>query len=282
MPVLNCRYTSNVSVALIPILVVAKALALAVAVERDNMIGLLGATMTIAATTIDDAIWLVPYVTAGSRTIRWIHMGTFVGTLVGLAIVCVVTSSVMAKVIPSKETWILGAIGAGLCWAIAIGLWIKQWLKKKKRRAEIQEEQQQIQLEHPLGGTEGYGAVAGKEEEGTLQIQEQEEQVLVIPIEASPWIVASLTCLGAMDEISYFPALLVSHIFTGWEMVLGSFLAAILILTIITTFLATCQPLIQCLDQIPLYYIVGMFAIILSVGVSEDILKERADAMEVI
>lgn len=263
------------------ILIVAVTLALAVAIERDNMIGLLGATVTVAATTIDDAIWLVPYVTTGSRTTRWIHMVTFVGTLAGLATLCVVTSSAVVNVIPSNKSWVLGAIGAGLCWAIAVGLWIKQWLKKKKRQAEMQQ-LQQLQLEHTVGGTGGYGSVPCKESE-QLQIQEQEEQGQLheFPVEATPWIVASLTCLGAIDEISYFPALLVGHVFTGWEMVLGSIIAAIIILLVITTFLATCRPLIQFLDQIPLYCIVGMFAIILSVGMIQDIIEKQATSDEV-
>jgi cadmium resistance protein CadD (predicted permease) len=213
------------------------------------MIGLIGATLTVAATTIDDAIWLVPYVTSGPLVVRWIHMTTFVVTLVALALMCVVVSRGLVNLVPSQDSWILGAIGAGLCWAIAIGLYVKKWLKKRRRAAA----QQQQQLE----AGEGYGAVVRQEE------NEEEE---TMPLEASPWTVASLTFLGALDEISYFPALLVGHIFTGWELVAGAFLAACGILVVISMFLVTCRPVIEWLDRIPLYNVVGFFAVILTGG----------------
>jgi cadmium resistance protein CadD (predicted permease) len=220
------------------------------------MIGLIGATLTVAATTIDDAIWLVPYVTSGPLGVRWIHMTAFVGTLVALALMCVLLSRGLVKIVPSQESWILGAIGAGLCWAIAIGLYVKKWWKRRRRASA----QQELQLE----AGEGYGAVLRQEE------KEEEE---TMPPEASPWTVASLTFLGALDEISYFPALLVGHIFTGWELVVGALLAACLILVVLSMFLVKCRPVIEWLDRIPLYNVVGFFAFILTVGVFVDVLN---------
>jgi uncharacterized membrane protein YedE/YeeE len=83
-----------------------------------------------------------------------------------------------------------------------------------------------------------------------------------------------LTFVGALDEISYFPALLVGGVFSSWQLCLGTLLAACLILVIITMFLSQCKPLIEWLDTIPLYGIVGAFAIVLTGGVVVDLLSE--------
>lgn len=157
---------------------------------------------------------------------------------------------------PINESWILGAIGASLCWAIAIGLFVKKWLKKRRRALALQQE---IVQSDELG--HGYGAVVSHEEEHATE---------VISRHASPWVVMSFTCLGALDEISYFPALLVGHVFTGWELIVGALLASCIMLLVITTFLATCQPIISWLDRIPLYAIVCMFAMILTVSAIMD------------
>ena len=87
-----------------------------------------------------------------------------------------------------------------------------------------------------------------------------------IPTTPSVWMVISLTTLGALDEISYFPTLLLGDIFSPYELLLGTLLASILILMIVVLYLRKMKPLVDFLDSIPLYGIVGMFAIILTVG----------------
>jgi hypothetical protein len=69
-----------------------------------------------------------------------------------------------------------------------------------------------------------------------------------------------------LDEISYFPALLVGKVFSPTELCLGTAFATIIILVIVLAFLSKFKPLVDFLDGIPLYGIVGMFAIILTVG----------------
>jgi cadmium resistance protein CadD (predicted permease) len=214
------------------------------------MWGLVGATLTVAATTIDDAVWLVPYVSSEKLSIasRVLHMAIFVGTLETLAILCCLFAQAVSALVGDKEDWIFGLLGATLCWMIAGALYVKKMLKKKRR-------QQQASLQ----SSDGYGAIP---------LQEDDEPT----ISFDPWTVMSMTFIGALDEISYFPALLVGHIFTEWQLLLGTFLAACLILVIITTFLAQCQPLMEWLDGIPLYGIVSMFATVLTIGALIDLL----------
>jgi hypothetical protein len=75
-----------------------------------------------------------------------------------------------------------------------------------------------------------------------------------------------------LDEISYFPALILGHVFSIWELVLVTLLAGILMLAI-RVFLATqCTPLMDFLDdRVPLYVIIAVFAMILTLHLLWDI-----------
>ena len=77
----------------------------------------------------------------------------------------------------------------------------------------------------------------------------------------------SLTTLGALDELSYFPALLIGKIFTPLEICLGTLLAAVIILMVVGCCLAQCRPLVNCLDRIPIYTVIAVFATILTLEV---------------
>merc|ERR1712216_220028 len=91
---------------------------------------------------------------------------------------------------------------------------------------------------------------------------DDDDDINKIPSTPSLPIVISFTTLGALDEISYFPALIMGKIFTPMELCVGAFLASIIILIVINVFLVQCKPLVDCLDRIPLYGIVGMFAVV--------------------
>lgn len=225
------------------------------------MWGVLGATLIVTATTLDDTVWLVPYTcsTKISVSIRVLHAAIFVFTLESLAILCCLTAQGVNRLVGERENndWVFGAIGATCCWTIAGILYIKKLLRKRQWRA------QESSLQQPIDAD--YGTIPGVEDK-------QED---VSPMSFSPWTVISLTFLGALDEISYFPALLVGHVFTGWDLCIGTFVAASLILLVVTAFLSQCRPLMEWLDSIPLYGIVGMFAIVLTIGVLVDLWNEE-------
>lgn len=90
----------------------------------------------------------------------------------------------------------------------------------------------------------------------------------------SPWAVISFTTLGALDEVSYFPSLLLGGIFTPLDLCLGTFFAACIVLAVVTLFLAQCKPVLDFLDRIPLYGIVAAFATVLTVDVIFDVMAE--------
>ncbi|KAL3802968.1 hypothetical protein HJC23_011591 [Cyclotella cryptica] len=236
---------------------------------------LAGATVTVTLTTADDAIWLVPYTAPYlPLSTRITHGLLFILTLEVLACGCVAISSLFQWVVASKKTssevkWpdeeiILGSIGAGLCWVIAIALFVRKYLKKRRRAAE--------QGLH-LSDRELHRAVTQKvsNQYGSIPSEDDNDENLVSS-RPSPWAVISFTTLGALDEVSYFPSLLLGGIFTPYDLCLGTFFAACIVLAVVTLFLAQCKPLLDFLDRIPLYGIVATFATALTLGVIFDVM----------
>jgi hypothetical protein len=75
-----------------------------------------------------------------------------------------------------------------------------------------------------------------------------------------------LTLTGALDEMLCFPSFMLARMFSYPELALGSLLACLTIITVLTLFMSTCKPLLEALDKIPLFVIVTGYAIILTVS----------------
>ena len=239
-----------------------------------NLMGLLEATLTILVTTLEDCVWLVPLVAqASDAKIAFAHAFIFVATFIGLSItVCAVALALkegLSQQLKSADI-ILEATGATLCWVLAGYFYYKAWSKKRAR----QRQREQEELRH--ADTE-YGAVAA--------IVDQELQGLAKPevtggsfdpsearsdtIQA--WTIISLTIAGSLDEISYFPGLIVGKIFTPTELILGTLLVSLIILAMVDLLVRRCTRCLHVLDQIPLYAVIGLFAILLTLEVAWDL-----------
>jgi hypothetical protein len=236
---------------------------------------LFGATAMVTLTTADDAIWLVPYTASYlPLSTRVIHGVLFVLTLELLVCGCVAVSSLFqwvvdTKAIPSDAHWpdeniILGSIGAGICWIIAIFLFVRKCLKKRRRaERELTMSERELHRATTQQVSNKYGSV---------QTDDEDEN----EISSSPSILAvvSFTTLGTLDEVSYFPSLLLGGMFTPFDLCLGTFFAAIIVLIVVTVFLSQCKPVLDFLDRIPLYGIVAVFATVLTGDVLFDVMMD--------
>jgi hypothetical protein len=132
-----------------------------------------------------------------------------------------------------------------------------------------------IEVEYSYGAVDDDSSSPKQEEaadNNDLDVDDNDDDWNRLPITSQPWTVVSLTTLGFLDEISYFPALILGHIFSVWELVLGTFLAGILMLAIQVFLASQCQPLMDFLDQrVPLYGIIAVFATILTLHLLWDI-----------
>jgi hypothetical protein len=252
---------------------------------------LVAATVLVAATTVDDAIWLIPFACSPTRSwqVRVRHMIVFVTTLVCLSILCCVVAKTFAAaafvVVNDNEEDVdvcLGAIAAALCWIVAVALYVKKLLKKRKRQRQQQQQQQPCTQYQQTSDKGDYGAIEqgcanhDNVDNESMPTEERDDNRRLV---FDPWTVMSLTFLGALDEISYFPALILGHVFAPLELVLGTLFAALLICGIISTtfLLAPCRPVMAWLDTIPLYAVVAVFAIVLTTGVVVDVLHNNDD-----
>ena len=186
---------------------------------------------------------------------------------------------------PSNRKWneelVLGSVAAGIAWAIALVLFIRKWLKRR-RRAMLKAELHRASTQK---ASNKYGSIEDLSEENTQDGEEEgsslglisNKEVNKVPSQPSPCTVISFTALGALDEVSYFPSLLLGEIFTPRDLCLGTFFAACLILAVVTLFLSLFKPLLAFLDRIPLYVIVTSFAVVLTIGVVIDVISVDTD-----
>ena len=236
--------------------------------------GIIGATILITSTTIDDAIWLVPYTTASHLPFytKLIHALTFILTLELLSLLCVGMSSALehglihiGSINEQQIGFIMECFGAALCWLITIFLIVKKIIKRRRRR--IKEQQWLDPMPHMLDVNSN--SLLGRNinaNQNNNNHDHEDTDINTIPTTPSIKTVISFTTLGALDEISYFPALIMSKVFTPMDLCVGALFASILILVVINLFLSQCKPLVDWLDRIPLYGIVGAFAIVLTIG----------------
>jgi len=236
------------------------------------------ATFVVALTTADDSIWLVPYTSPSLPTAtRAAHAILFVGTLEFLTIACVAIALIVERAVlagggfrgrwAASEEVVLGCTGAVLCWTIAIFLYARKWVRQRRKRREAAE-RLAASVAEEVSLTVDYGTVESADLQSSSSSDEEFDDV---PTDPSPWTVITLTALGALDEVSYFPALVVGKVFSPFELCIGTFFAACIVLMVVTLFLARCKPVLNFFDKIPLYGIVALFATVLTAEVIYDL-----------
>lgn len=236
--------------------------------------GILGATATVIVTTLQDCVWLVPFVVqAPSATTAWIHVLTFLLTFEGLAVGTSLLA-VFVDGISGGTDLFLGILGAIICWSLAIFLYVRSLLRRRNQRQQEQESREQHPAICSNKESDGnYGSLLGTSDPENLQTIEEKPDdnefggLMQQSDHPQPWLIVTLTVLGSLDEVSYFPALIIAGIFTPVDLCAATLLASLIILFVLCFFLRPCQPLLDFLGRIPLYGIVGLFAILLTLQV---------------
>lgn len=267
---------------------------------------LLAATGTIIVTTLGDCVWLVPLVSsqASSRAVRVRNAVTFVVTFQILAVAaCAVALLVTDQSLPSANDIVLEAIAASVCWGIAIYLYCRKRLSNKHRQEQSNGGDATVSSLHHLPSSilvvdednDGYGSIRNENLDRTsastlldranssLTYDDGDETRPVTTPTIAPnhhessagstiWMIISLTVLGSLDEVSYFPALIVGKVFTVAELCLGTLLASLLILLLVSVSMRHCAgACFEMLDQLPLYVVIAMFAALMTAQVIYDV-----------
>jgi ABC-type multidrug transport system fused ATPase/permease subunit len=253
-----------------------------------SVAGTAGAACMILLTTLDDCVWLVPFVShTTTRRIVILHSLTFAATLIVLtSLVGVVTVLVKQWFLKRSSALGLGhytgkwsisgnqlwnVVAAALCWSLAGYFYYRSWLKRKKRQqkeSRLNEEMSAAAVKEASAVSDLQSSAVHKNDYGAIDMHDDKsndrsDDVATATVQL--WTVASLTIVGALDEVSYFPALVLGGVFTVTELVLGSIFTACTMIVVVRFCLSQCRPLMDLLDQIPLYAVVTCFAIVLSV-----------------
>jgi hypothetical protein len=268
--------------------------------------GVLEATFTVALTTLEDCVWLVPLVAqASSSTVGILHGLVFVATFLALSIATCIVALVLQEGVAQyvEETDILfEAFGAALCWVIGGYFYWKAYTKRRARKlARAQREppmsikligdsEEQTYGSVPAGpsshsGTHNNALLAhapdsNLTEESRDYVDDSSGEVdsygadSITPFQ--PWTIISLTIAGSLDEISYFPGLIVGQIFTPVELCLGTLFASLLILALVDLLVRRFAGCLTILDKVPLHGVIFAFAILLTVDVLWDLMDEKA------
>jgi hypothetical protein len=246
--------------------------------------GLLEASVTVLITTLEDCVWLIPFVAQAalvSPRIALIHALIFVATFAACSVaacsIAIILSSAIVGSIANSDL-VLEVVGATLCWIFS-GYFGWQAYRKRRSKESARIEQE---VDHESLLEENPPVEAGQPQSsyGATEAQIHVDDDLGgsnAPPNAEmarPWVIVSLTILGSLDEISYFPALIVGEIFTSAELIMGTVIASLLILLLVESIQRYCHGCLAVLDRIPLYAVIAVFAVILSVEAIVDALTD--------
>jgi hypothetical protein len=163
-------------------------------------------------------------------------------------------------------------LGAAFCWALATYFYCKS-MWKRRRRKQAQEAAAAARLTLPSSEE----ALVSDETSALLIVTpesqnapEDETTTRIGMMTAQPWSVITLTMTGFLDEVSYFPALILGRVFTVPEFIAATALTVVIMLLIVTQCLAKCRPILECFDRIPLYGVIALFAILLTIDAVMD------------
>lgn len=236
-----------------------------------NTSNIVGAIVTIFITTADDAIWLIPYIcsTKYNNITKIIHSTVFCISLQSVVLLSYIISKsfdLFLSNISNKEN-LLNIIAACIAWLIVIYLYIRKYLKQQAR--SLKKINEKTPLVNKIDKNEVLvninNNIDNKFDDNNINNNDYNNNN---SIENTDIItVFILSFIGALDELSYFPTLLLSKTFSFLELSIGALIATIIILIITTFFLAKCKPILDFFDSIPLYYIVSIFATIMTIQV---------------
>jgi hypothetical protein len=277
--------------------------------------GILGATITILITTLDDCVWLVPYLSPSrySRSVCIQHGIIFAITFISLtSIIGLCTNYIISFQSTTNTTTsfnyerMMELFGVLLCWILALYYYYRSWRKQRQRQRRQAEEEARAKTMTSikaavavqptndgstiLSTSNNYGSCSteiNNHDNDTAQNDRsmdhddnnnnnetislsQNDNNIVVSSEIQLYTIITLTISGALDEVSYFPSLLIGHLYTFTELLMGTVFTVCIMLLVVTQLLHRCRPILQCLDRIPLYGIITVYALLLTINLIVD------------
>ena len=223
----------------------------------------------VFVTTADDAVWLVP-VLRGDKKIYF--AAAFVLTLQAACFVtwlcCLAFSYGLISVsdaVKKNYERNFQLIAIILIWSIALYFFVKKMLKVWRKR-NVQQGAHRPDSAINSTVNPHYGAVMTESPADVTHCElKAEEEHVGDSLYSGVCFVATMTLLGALDEIAVFPSLMLGGTFSVQELSFGCLAASLAVLFIVYFVLESCKPLLDFLDSIPLFAIVAFIATIQTV-----------------
>jgi len=177
---------------------------------------------------------------------------------------------------------LLQIVAATLAWITVAVLFVKNWLKRRKRKrtraAQVDGSLEAAAPDPAASGTASPDVPAAGQKPGAATAAKELPQGSrrgndpgYLPAEpASVKTVFVLGLLGGLDELAYFPTLLLGGMFTTFELLVGAVLATVGIVAVLIVALKRFRPLLEFFDRIPLWAFVASFASIMTVEIFVD------------
>mmetsp|Transcript_65566 Transcript_65566/g.128928 ORF Transcript_65566/g.128928 Transcript_65566/m.128928 type:complete len:256 (+) Transcript_65566:47-814(+) len=230
----------------------------------------------VFATTADDSVWLIPMIATQkySKAARLLHALVFI---IGLQFACflswalcdvsgglLLTAGVKIDHQVISAALLVQIVGTVLTWIVVIVLFVRKMMKTCHRNRQTGDinnhlEASQTELTH-ITQTETTSLLPTAHKELALNTHLQQDS-------PNLWLVFSMTIAGAADEIMCFPPLLLGNTFSALELTAGTLAASLLLIIILLSFYSVFKSCFDVLDQIPLYFVVAVLAVIQTVDV---------------
>ncbi|GKY91622.1 hypothetical protein MPSEU_000134100 [Mayamaea pseudoterrestris] len=270
--------------------------------------GVAGATLTIFVTALDECSFLVPLVAqATSPHVALVRGLVFVVTMLSLSVaVClaaVLLRTEMSRRGKSKNDEddeaseiITKVTGAVVCWILAGYYYYKVRAARRAGAAsEDADSEHDSDMFTPINrpddaqiSEDTLSHIVGTVNSSDMLIlvatnSNELATPLLLPDESSddplhsneravqPWTIITLTIAGSLDEMSYFSGLIIANVFNPVQLCIGTLLASLLVLVMIDTLVKKCGGCIRVLNRIPIYAIVGLFALFLTIDLVWDL-----------
>jgi hypothetical protein len=248
--------------------------------------GVAEATLTILVTSLEDCVWLVPLIARPSnRTVAWTNGAAFVIASTGMSLLtCLLAVLLDAQFGTGTNLLGLQMLGAALCWILAAFYFYKSRRKRQGRLSTTMNYDESLFTNeyetcpvHELHDLTNTSTTALPIVERTLDNDDNNDDETRDTRQhdtAQPWMILSFTILGGLDEVAYFPALILGKVFTWAELVLASLLTSLIVLLCVDVLVKRCNVCLRVLDRIPLYAVVAMYAFLLTVEIIWDFVTD--------
>lgn len=255
------------------------------------IVGLASAFGIKLSSSIDDVVWLAPFLTSNSSVMSRVQNSVIYAcvcltqTLVAMVIACSGKAAVAALTGGNKDAWStekILTVGAGCMLALYSVKLTYEYIQ------ELNEGEEENGAEDPEGGS--YNKVATSEDgpaaAGEVELaagkpisarsrelagqmpgvaidspDKPQEEIDKADNDRSQTLFV-IAFIGSVDDLTLFVPMLVGKGFDIGQLMLGS-LAAVTVIISLCIFIGLCKPIADCLSKIPLAAIVIVFAIIL-------------------